>query len=162
MVKISVAIPTFMRAANLARTLKSFYIQDFPKKDYELIVVDDGGSDNTKEVCDEAAKHCNVQYFYRKSVAVPQAWTEGSSQHQGTANRRWNIVFSYNIALRRAQGDIFMVTTADNIQISPTLSQMLKWHDDHKGDPVCVGGKLEYHLKEGVWPKQEDWGNLPA
>ena len=48
---VSVVVPTYNRAALLGRAVKSVLAQTF--KDYELIVVDDGSTDDTQEVLRE-------------------------------------------------------------------------------------------------------------
>ncbi len=47
---VSIVIPTYNRAELLKKTLHSFLAQTFTE--FEIIVVDDGGKDNTKEVVD--------------------------------------------------------------------------------------------------------------
>ena len=44
----SIIIPTYNRAALIGKTLRSVQEQSF--KSFEVIVVDDGGKDDTKEV----------------------------------------------------------------------------------------------------------------
>jgi glycosyltransferase involved in cell wall biosynthesis len=63
---ISVIIPTYNRMEKLQKTLKYFGEQNFPKKDFEIIVVDDGGSDGTKKYIEEFQKtiKLNLRYFY--------------------------------------------------------------------------------------------------
>lgn len=164
--KISVGIPTYNRAENLARTLKSFYIQKFPKDRYEIIVVDDGSTDDgkTRLVCEEAAKHCTLRYTYRKPNHPPLKPDKTTTPHQGSAYRHYNAGFGYNIALRQAEGDIFMVTMSDEIQITPTLRQMWHWHHKFKKKPfpLIVGGVREFHLDEN-WDTETpiDWKDLP-
>lgn len=48
MPKVSVIIPTYNCAHYLTNTLQSVLQQDFT--DYEIIVIDDGSTDNTKRV----------------------------------------------------------------------------------------------------------------
>jgi len=52
--KVSIIIPTYNRAELLPRTIKSVLNQTL--KDFELIIVDDGSTDNTKEVVEEIQK----------------------------------------------------------------------------------------------------------
>jgi len=49
-IKISVIIPVFNREKYIARCLRSLLNQSMTRKDYELIVINDGSEDNTKEV----------------------------------------------------------------------------------------------------------------
>ncbi len=58
---ISVIIPTFNRSAMLADTLESFAAQSLPKNRYEVIVVDDGSKDATREVCRDFASRVELK-----------------------------------------------------------------------------------------------------
>ena len=51
-IKISVIIPVFNREKYIARCLRSLLNQSMARKDYELIVINDGSEDKTKEVLD--------------------------------------------------------------------------------------------------------------
>lgn len=51
-IKISVIIPVFNREKYIARCLRSLLNQSMDRKDYELIVINDGSKDKTKEVLD--------------------------------------------------------------------------------------------------------------
>jgi len=52
--KISVIIPTYNRANSLPRSIKSVLNQTY--QDFELIVVDDGSTDSTRELVEEFQK----------------------------------------------------------------------------------------------------------
>jgi glycosyltransferase involved in cell wall biosynthesis len=66
MPKISVIIPVYNRGDLLARTINSVINQTFT--DFELIVVDDGSTDNTKDVVqDFVKKDSRVKYFRQKN-----------------------------------------------------------------------------------------------
>jgi len=58
----SVIIPTYNRADLLARCLKSLTEQTY--KDFEVIVCDDGSTDNSKEITDKYLDKLNIQYLW--------------------------------------------------------------------------------------------------
>ncbi len=60
--KISVIIPTYNRAHSLPRAIKSVLMQTY--KDFELIIVDDGSTDNTYEIVNKyIEKDDRVKYI---------------------------------------------------------------------------------------------------
>ncbi len=66
---ISVILPTFNRAAHLEKAIESVICQTF--KNWELIVVDDGSSDNSFEiVAPLLEKHSNIRYMKHKNRKV--------------------------------------------------------------------------------------------
>jgi len=61
---ISVIIPTYNRATFLPTTLQSVLNQTYP--DFEIIVVDDGSTDNTEEVVSQI-KDSRIKYFRKEN-----------------------------------------------------------------------------------------------
>jgi glycosyltransferase involved in cell wall biosynthesis len=75
--KVSVIIPTYNRANLLARAIKSVLNQTF--QDFELIIVDDGSTDNTKELVEEfQKKDPKIKYFYKENGGQGSAELVGS------------------------------------------------------------------------------------
>src|SRR6266852_4114083 len=60
--KISVIIPTFNRRDVITRTLPTLFNQDFPKNEYEVIVVIDGAIDDTAEMLQRFAPTCAFRF----------------------------------------------------------------------------------------------------
>jgi glycosyltransferase involved in cell wall biosynthesis len=68
--KVSVIIPTYNRANLLARAIKSVLNQTF--QDFELIIVDDGSTDNTRELVEEfQKKDSRIKYIFQENSGGP-------------------------------------------------------------------------------------------
>ena len=52
---VSVIVPTYNRAKHIAKTLQSIIAQDY--ENLEIIVVNDGSTDNSSEVSEEVLKN---------------------------------------------------------------------------------------------------------
>ena len=70
---ISVIIPTFNRKETLKRAIQSVVMQSYTP--YEIIVIDDGSNDGTKEWLKD--NFPNVKYIYQKNSGVSSARNKG-------------------------------------------------------------------------------------
>tara|TARA_B100000902_G_scaffold24358_1_gene29320 strand:- start:14483 stop:15310 length:828 start_codon:yes stop_codon:yes gene_type:complete len=77
--KISVVIPTFNRLSVLARALDSAINQTI--KPHEIIVIDDGSSDQTRNWIRN--KFPEINYFYQKNMGVSTARNTGIDMAKG-------------------------------------------------------------------------------
>ena len=67
--KFSIIIPTYNRANFIAKAISSVLNQSYEK--WELIIVDDGSSDNTKDVIEEFISiDSRIKYIYRKNQLI--------------------------------------------------------------------------------------------
>ena len=62
--KVSIIIPTYNRANFLKEALQSVLWQTY--KNYEVIVVDDGSNDNTKEIMGTFSDY-RIKYFFQNN-----------------------------------------------------------------------------------------------
>jgi glycosyltransferase involved in cell wall biosynthesis len=79
---ISVIIPTYNCAQQLALVLTSLCQQSLSKESFEVIVVDDGSSDNTKQVVEEFASQLTIRYFWQEDLGFRAA----SARNLGAIN----------------------------------------------------------------------------
>ena len=71
--RVSVIIPTHNRADLLRGSLQSLAEQSLPKSEYEVIVVDDGSPDTTKQVCEDLSRELPLRYFRIKNSGIAAA-----------------------------------------------------------------------------------------
>jgi glycosyltransferase involved in cell wall biosynthesis len=76
---VSVIIPTYNRGWVVKEAIDSVLDQDF--RDYELIVVDDGSNDNTREILGAYANAIKV--FYQSNKGVSAARNRGIAEASG-------------------------------------------------------------------------------
>lgn len=74
---VSVVIPTFNREQVLERAIKSVLDQSY--QNIELIVIDDGSTDNTKDICSKF----DLKYLYQKNKGVSSARNLGIQNSNG-------------------------------------------------------------------------------
>ncbi|HLA58610.1 MAG TPA: glycosyltransferase family 2 protein, partial [Puia sp.] len=79
----SIIIPAYNRVGYLLKSLNSILAQEF--SGYEIIVVDDGSTDNTKEfIADLAAINQSIKYFYKVNEERSIARNFGIMRASGT------------------------------------------------------------------------------
>lgn len=83
---VSIIIPTYNRATFIEETLDSVWNQTY--RPIEVLIVDDGSTDQTKQVVDEwEKKHIykdfQVLYFYQKNTGAPTARNTGMKNATG-------------------------------------------------------------------------------
>lgn len=101
-VKVSVIIPAFNAAESVRNAVDGLLKQDY--QDLEVILVDDGSTDGTGQVCDVlAAMHGNVHVIHKSNGGVSSA---------------------RNVGLQAASGEYVMFLDADDVLKPDTLMKM--------------------------------------
>ncbi len=104
---ISVIIPVYNHAHSLERSLFSLYKQTY--RPIEVVIVDDGSTDNFKETADKIQKNDWIQNLSIKIIR---------QENQGAATAR-------NRGLSEANGDYVIFWDADTIGTEQMLEKML-------------------------------------
>lgn len=79
---VSVVIPTYNRADLVEESILSAIHQTYPNK--EIIVVDDGSTDDTKEVCKKYVKPGQIRYVYKQNRGIGSTLNRGIAEMRGT------------------------------------------------------------------------------
>ena len=121
---LSIIIPTFNRCAILQRALEALLRQDTGPDEYEIIVVDDGSSDDTGQVVSalKTESPVGVRYLYQ--------------ENQGPGAAR-------NYGLREATGTIVLFVDDDVIAVPFLVSEHLRHHRLYPSDSVAVLGQMQ-------------------
>lgn len=83
-ISVSVVIPTYNREAAVARTVDSVLSQDLPPEEVEIIIVDDGSTDDTFSILQELyGDNARVKLFSIPNGGVANALNFGLSKAQG-------------------------------------------------------------------------------
>jgi glycosyltransferase involved in cell wall biosynthesis len=113
---VSVIVPTYNRAAYLAEAVDSVLNQSYPH--LELLVVDDGSTDNTRDVLNQFAGDRRLHVTYQANAGQSRA---------------------RNAALAQAQGDFFCFLDSDNVWVSDKLQVSLDAFRDNPDVDVVYG-----------------------
>lgn len=81
--KISVIIPAYNAASTIERTLNSLFSQS--SRDFEIIVVNDGSSDDTLDICKKMQKRSPVamEVYHQSNMGGPSARNKGIALARG-------------------------------------------------------------------------------
>ncbi|MEE9302945.1 MAG: glycosyltransferase, partial [Thiotrichaceae bacterium] len=85
-IKCSVIIPTYNRCGLLKKTIESLVHQDFPAGQYEIIVVDNGSTDSTRQVAESAISAYqghNIRYIFEPEPGLHCGRHRGAIESRG-------------------------------------------------------------------------------
>src|SRR3989338_847900 len=131
---VSVLIPAYNEESTIIKTLQSVYNLEYPKEKLDVIIIDDGSSDKTKEI---ATAYIQDKPHFRIL----------SHKNQGKAA-------SMNRALKIATGEFFACLDADSFVDPLTLRKMLAFYY-HQNDPalVIVTPAMKVHSPKNILQK---------
>ena len=137
--KLSVVIPTYNRSQLLSYTLTSLVSQS--NSNFEVIVVDDGGSDDSRQVCEIFKDKLNLRYI----------WQKDDGFRAGKAR---------NLGLYAAEGDYIVFIDTGVLLQKDAIDKHIEIHENSKFPTVCIGyvygfeisneklEEIEPHLKD--------------
>src|SRR3990170_3250837 len=107
MARVSVVVPAHNHAKYLPVTIRSVLDQTFT--DFELILIDNGSTDNTHEVV-QRFDDPRIRYFYQKDSGLP-------------ANSR-------NVGINMSRGEWIALLDSDDIWLPNKLATQMRYADE--------------------------------
>ncbi|UCB51987.1 MAG: glycosyltransferase family 2 protein [Candidatus Zixiibacteriota bacterium] len=134
--KISVVIITHNRKEILKECLAALFSQTYPENDYEIVVVDDGSTDDTHSTVRSIAESSpvSIRYFRQENKGVAAARNHG---------------------IKRAESEICLLI-GDDIVATPTLvEEHVNWHKRYGKENQGVLGYVtwspEIEVTDFMW-----------
>ncbi len=121
-IKISAIICTLNRAHYLEKALLSLINQSLPDEQYEIIIVDNGSTDNTKDVSIKYSSKRNIKYLYDPIKGLSQARNTG-----------W----------QNAKGEYIAFLDDDGLASKNWLEEIINTFEKTSQSPDACGGKIE-------------------
>ena len=131
---VSVLIPTYNYAERIIEAIKSVLNQRYPSSLIEIIVVDDGSTDNTQEVLNELVDNKSIKYFYQ------------SNQGKASATIK---------AIKESTGDIIFCLDADDSFLPDKIQKTVEIFEQnssvvHVSTPALIRYKNQKSIKENI------------
>jgi GT2 family glycosyltransferase len=121
--KVSVIIPTHNRCAMLASCLGAFEQQTLAKDSFEVIVVDDGSTDGTEQLCQGLSMSFRLVYLRQKNAGA------------GAARK---------LGIEVAEGKYLLLVNDDTRAMPGLLAEHLRAQREHAQDKCAVLGDFGY------------------
>ena len=128
MVRVSVVIPTYNRKEMLEEAVQSVLNQSY--EDFELIVVDDGSIDGTKDVIERLDS--DIRYIYKENGGVSSA---------------------RNFGVKKAKGEFIAFLDSDDMWLKDKLEKQVKYMS--KRSDLFVSQTEEIWIRNGVRVNQK-------
>ncbi|MBD0315194.1 MAG: glycosyltransferase [Nitrospiraceae bacterium] len=129
--RLSILMPTYNRRAILRKTLLAFACQTVPPDQFEVLVVDDGSSDDTVQMLERFKAPFTLRIF--------------TQPHQGANAAR-------NLAIGQARGELLLITGDDMIPEPGFVEAHLKFHDQHPSEWDAMLGFIDWSPEITVTP----------
>lgn len=111
---VSVIVPAYNEEKSLRACLESILAAGDPGLD--VIVVNDGSTDETEKSIRELIDGGRIRYFYQSNAGKAAALNRGAAQ---------------------ASGEVLVFTDADSLFLPDTVQRMTRWFADPRIDAVC-------------------------
>lgn len=119
-IKLSIIIPNYNCEKYLVDCLKSIYNQNY--KDYEVVIIDDGSTDN--------------------SVGVIETYIKGKKNFKLIKQPNMNASIARNKGIQESVGDYIYFLDSDDVVTGNGLNELVKTIEN-QGTDLCIGNYYE-------------------
>ncbi|MHB2018449.1 MAG: glycosyltransferase family 2 protein [Candidatus Xenobia bacterium] len=130
--RLTVQMCTYNRKGMLMQALQALFNQSLPHDQYEIVLVDDGSSDGTREAVAALTPPCGFKY----------CWQENSGLSKGR-----------NHGIREASGEIVLFIDDDIVAHRDLLLEHVRWHDRHPKHVIRGWVNHTEHVTQDTTPK---------
>jgi len=130
---VSILIPAYNEGKNIENTIKSMFSLNYPKRLLEVIIINDGSTDNTRSVATRLKKKYNFKLL-------------NNPKNRGKA-------YSLNRGLKVAKGEYIACMDADSIVEADIIKKMLPYFKDPQ--VASVTPSLKVWKKENFLEKMQ-------
>ncbi|MBW3023260.1 glycosyltransferase family 2 protein [Candidatus Woesearchaeota archaeon] len=128
---VTIAIPVYNREKSVSLTIDSALALDYHKNKIEILVVNHGSTDKSREVIESYKEKVRILNIKRKP-----------GERKGAP---------MNAALQVAKGEFFVCLDADSIATRSSLKEMLPYFEDKKVG--CVLPSMKVYSPKNFWHK---------
>ena len=154
---VSIIFPTFNGWQNTKECLESIARLNYPQDKIEIIIVDNGSTDNTLQKVKEFAKKYSCQFvsgtespIKKAAVRVPHIRVNSRKPTITLIENRTNLGFSraVNLGAKKANGEYFLITNNDVVFDKNYFALLVEFLQK---EPLAgiVGGKVFYQHSKG-------------
>jgi len=129
---VSVVIPSYNSAHHISETLESVFNQSY--RPHEIIVVDDGSTDNTRAVLEKYGDR--IIYVYQKNAGEPAA---------------------RNTGIRRASGEFIAFLDADDLWLPNKLTLQMDYFGKHPEVDLVYTDMKQFNENGIVHESIKEW-----
>ncbi|MFA5831775.1 MAG: glycosyltransferase [Candidatus Paceibacterota bacterium] len=124
---VTIIVPVFNEEKTLAGTILSLLSLDYPKDKLDILVVDDGSTDHTRQVANSFKSHPQVRVFSK---------TNGGKHT------------AVNLGISHANGEFIGCLDADSFVDKDALSRIIRCFEDEK--VMAVTPAIKVHTPENI------------
>ena len=129
---LTVIIPTYNRKDILKKCLNALFNQTFPQSDYEIIVIDDGSTDETEELIKSLMDSPYILRYLKQENKGPAA--------------------AKNVGIKNAQGEIILFIGDDIIASPALLEEHFNAHQKNPEENVAALGYVTWSPEIEITP----------